>query len=451
MSYPPRKMIFRPVERVPFLRNHLDHHMQEVVSGASVALIMKVVGAGIAFGFNVLLARLAGAEGAGLYYIAFSAVTIATIFGRMGLDTSLVRFIAANASLGHWDNVKGVHKKSLTIALIASAVSFLFVFIYSSWIAETLFSKPELGIILRWMSLSIMPVTLLALYGAMLKGLKRIFYFSLAGQNGLLIALLSLLGLYSLGRFGGVKAAAWSYVIASTFTAIISFFLWRTATPQLTGIKGQFKTSELLSSSMPLFWVASMNLIMNWTATFSLGIWSTASETGIFSMASRTAMSTSFILLAVNSIVAPKFAALYAKGDMKALADTARNSAKLMALVSGPILLLFTVVPGWVMGLFGEKFVVGAGALTILSIGQFVNVVTGSVGCLLMMSCNEKLMRNNVIFSAFLTLLLNLILVPRYGMYGAAYATAISLSCQNIFAVILVKRTLKINAMFNFN
>jgi len=109
-----------------------------------------------------------------------------------------------------------------------------------------------------------------------------------------------------------------------------------------------------------------------------------------------------------------------------------------MSLVAFPALLLFIVAPSWVMGLFGSQFESGWVVLLILAAGQFVNVVTGSVGYLLMMSGHESLMRNNIIFSALLNLALNILCVPTLGIVGAAVATAISLAVMNIVSLWLV-------------
>uniref|UniRef100_B3EM06 Polysaccharide biosynthesis protein n=1 Tax=Chlorobium phaeobacteroides (strain BS1) TaxID=331678 RepID=B3EM06_CHLPB len=132
---------------------------------------------------------------------------------------------------------------------------------------------------------------------------------------------------------------------------------------------------------------------------------------------------------------------------MVALGATARNTAKLMTLIASPLLLLFLVAPQWVMGMFGEEFQKGGVLLSILAIGQFVNVATGSVGYVLMMSGNEKLMRNNVAFVAVLSVVLNAALVPLYGAFGAAIATAVCLALQNMIAAYMVSSRLGINTL----
>ena len=99
------------------------------------------------------------------------------------------------------------------------------------------------------------------------------------------------------------------------------------------------------------------------------------------------------------------------------------------------------------MGLFGEQYKQGANLLRILVIGQFINVITGSVGFLLNMTGFEKDMRNIVFLSGAIALLLNFILIPIYGVTGAAIATSIAIALQSLFAVYMVRRRLGFNTL----
>ncbi|GAB4347694.1 MAG: oligosaccharide flippase family protein [Candidatus Abyssubacteria bacterium] len=430
---------------LPFINDRLDLHMQEVIRGASVALFLKVTGAGLAFCFNIVLARILGADGAGLYFIALTLATVASVVGRAGLDNALLRFVSANGSVGNWQAVKGVYRKGFSLALAASSAMSAFMFLAAPLLSERVFFKPALYWPIRWMSLAVVPITLFMLHAEILKGLRRVRDSILA--QSVCVPAFSLAGLFALARPWGVNGAVWAYVAAATLCATFAHFAWRTSTPQLRGVTPSFPTAELFRSSTPLFWSALLNLVMMWASTLFLGMWGTAGDVGIFSVATRTAGLTSFILIAVNSVAAPKFAALYRQGDMKALASTARNSARLMTLLAAPALLLFLLFPSWVMRIFGADFSDGAAALAILAIGQFVNVATGSVGYLLIMSGHERLMRNILIVAASMCILLDLLLIPLWGSLGAAIATAVSLAFQNVCAYYLVVKSLGISTI----
>lgn len=427
---------------IPLIWHKADTHMKEVIQGASVSFSLKLIGAGLNFAFNLLLARMLGAEGAGIYFLALTIATFAAIFGRIGLDNALLSFTAANAAINDWAAVKGIYQKGIFLALTASIISSIVMYTISPWLAEYLFFKPELTNPFRLMALAVTPMALFILHGEMLKGLKLIFSSQLI--ESVAVPSISLIGLYFLGNMFGVMGGIWAYIIAAAFTTLLGYMLWQIATPQTKGLEGGFSIKDLLHSSMPLFVVALMNLVMTWTGSLMLGVWGTKADVGVFNIASRTATLLSFVLIAVNSISAPKFAALYRQGDIDALGSLARGSAKIMIILASPVLLIFVLAPGRIMGLFGPQFFEGSMALSILAIGQFINVATGSVGYLLMMSGHETLMRNAITASALLNVFLNLIMIKSGGVVGAAIATSISLAIMNIVLTYLVWSRLKI-------
>ena len=93
-----------------------------------------------------------------------------------------------------------------------------------------------------------------------------------------------------------------------------------------------------------------------------------------------------------------------------------------MAIISFPVLLICLLLPDFLLGIFGPEFICGKQILIILCVGQFINVSTGSVGQILAMTNREKLLRISVLSGTVLNLLLNITLVPNFGMEGAAFA-----------------------------
>jgi O-antigen/teichoic acid export membrane protein len=413
-----------------------DEHMREVLRGASTAFVLKGLSALLLFLFYVVTSRYLGAADAGLYFLAYTITTIAAVLGRIGLDNTVLRFVAAHAAVGDWAAVRGVYRKASRLVLAASAMTALVVAVAAPWLSVALFAKPDLTHLLHWMSLAVVPAALLSLQAQGLQGLKRIRDSSLVGNIGL--PLTSLIGVVALAPRWGAAGAVWAYSLGAILTAGFGVWRWRLALRGIPNVVPRFETSLLLESSIPLFWVSSLQLVISWASTVSLGLLADSAAVGIFSAANRTAMLTSFVLMAVNSISAPKFAALHKQGDLATLGEIARKSAKLMALVASPVLAIFLLFPTWVMSLFGAEFASGATVLSILALGQFVNVVTGSVGWILIMCGYERLMRNNIAICAALSVSLNILLVPRLGAIGAAVATAVTLSLQMLIGAAMV-------------
>jgi len=97
-----------------------------------------------------------------------------------------------------------------------------------------------------------------------------------------------------------------------------------------------------------------------------------------------------------------------------------------------------------VMMLFGAEFATGGPILAVLLVGQLVNVISVSVGYLLMMSGYEKINRNIIMTAALVQLGLVVILAPVFGGLGAAIASAISVASTNLLAVYFVYKKLGI-------
>jgi len=398
----------------------LDHHAREILLGAGISLALRVLGAGLGFGFNVVLARMVGAEGTGIYFIGLSVVSVVSIFGRLGLDSVALRRIAIHHDAS--GNPAGIATRVVKLGMLASLIASILVFGLAPLLADFVFSKPELSWPLRWMALSIVPLTLMTLYAEMLKGLKRIFYSQLV--QVVLTPAISVLCLLASGQHE-VMAAIWSYLAASIGAALAAFVIWQILVPRAAE-RVVVSTQNLLDESMPLMWVNALIAVNAWTDTFVLGLFRPAAEVGVYSVAARTAMLTGFVLIAVNNVIGPKFAALHGRGDTNGLARLAVQSARLTLLAAAPILLAFALMPTQILGMFGKDFQGGELILLILVLGQLMNVASGSVGQLLVMTGNGKLLRNVIFGSTLLNIALTITLVQRWGPAGAAVASALA-------------------------
>ena len=417
--------------------------MQEVVRGTALAFVLKVLGAGLAFGFNVAVARLLGAEGAGLYFLALSVTAIGSVIGRVGLDSALLRFVAAHATQGEWGKVKGVYVLGMQIAVAASGAVTLIVFLASPWMAVALFNKPELADPLRWMSLSILPFTLLNLQAESLKGLKSIRDAMVV--QGVGVPLVGLLLIVPLAQSSGVLGISLAYLTGTSVVAVLGIWAWRRTVAGHMADSIFFPFKELWTSCRSLFLVSVLNgAILPWTPLFLLGIWELSAEVGVFGAALRVAILVSFFLVAINNVAAPKFASLYARGEVEALGKVARRSALFLTILASPVLLTMIFAGGWVMSLYGKGFSEGGVVLAILAFGQIVNAACGPVGCLLTMSGNEKKLRNGTVITLVLQLVLCVALIPWFGIEGAAVATTAGVISNNLIAVFYVKQTIGI-------
>jgi O-antigen/teichoic acid export membrane protein len=184
---------------------------------------------------------------------------------------------------------------------------------------------------------------------------------------------------------------------------------------------------------LPFAAIAGLQTINSQTNILVLGLFHSAKDVGIYQVAMQASVVLAFGLEAVNMVAAPQFARLHGQRDIRRLQKMATSSARASLLLAGMgFLALAILAPALFEFLFGREFSAGYAALMILCVGQLVNVGMGSVGMLLAMTGHERVVTKGVAASAALNIVLSGILVPAYGMEGAALAATISLVVLNI-------------------
>lgn len=402
---------------------------------------------GVGFVASVYLARLLGSEHLGVYYTAIAIVGALSVLGTLGLGTATLRFTAQYAANKDWPHVFGVLKSSLVAVGVGSIVILSTVLFLAPWTSSTVFSNTEITTPLRWMALSILPSSLLAVIAGHLRGLNHITKAEIAQYVIAPLCTLPLLAL--LVDKQEVVAAAWVYNISILLALAAGIVIWLHSVfdRDKWHRKSAVSTKKLVRVGTPLLWLSGANLVISYSDIWILSIWYNEGEVGIYGVVLRLVALTNFIMVAVNNTVAARFADLFAKGRTDELASMFRMTTLLMVLLGLPIAGAFLIWPDLVLHVFGQDFVAGGVPLQILAAGEIVNLGAGSVGILLVMTGHERAIRNLGVFVAAVNLLLNLVLIPQFGATGAATATALAVTFKSIAAVRLVQKRLSIGLL----
>ena len=416
----------------------------ELVVRSGTVLVVRVMGAGLGFAFNVALARILGADGLGIYHLALTFTLIASVVGRMGMDAAILKFGAACYAERNWSQLATVHRMGIGMAALCCGMVAASTFLAAEWVAATVYSNPAIANPLRLMSLALLPFSLLSLYGELLKSGQHQALSSFVQGAALPIISLLLLFLFS-ERLTDPSAASALYLAGTTLVCLAGYLLWRRTVPRpYPAPSTSFRRSELLATAMPMYGSAIADVVMTFSDVLILGIFLTSADVGIYTAAARTALLTRFLLLATSSVAAPRFAALHAANDKEGVARLALRSTILTTVSTLPLLLLFIVFPERILSLFGPQFEAGASVLIVLAIGQFVNAATGPVGYLLNMSGFHRIEGRVAVAGAVMTVGLCFALIPVWGALGAAAANAIATAASNLLRVYFAKSRLGI-------
>jgi len=408
-------------------------------------LLFKVLTVVLGFVFTVLITRTLSVEQSGIYLLVFTIVSVLSVVCRLGLDRTIVRFVAIAEDDSDFDlSFSLVFNCLIVVAVVGTIVSSA-VYLLSDFIALNIFNNNEMSEVLSSMSISILGLSVVAFIAFGFQGMSKPVYTVLFRD---LLHRLILVGMLVFLAFDDAVGIASLFSIVILFVTALTVLAWFIkARKQRTGgtlLLNSIWRNKVITSCIPLWAVAVTAELVKWSAQIISGAFVSETELAYFAVAQRVSVLTSLVLIVVNMLVTPKFAVLFKKGLVQKLESLVQDTLKLNLLIAAPVLIAFFVFPNFILSIYGDKFVEGALLLQILAVGQFVNVVTGSVGNILPMSGHEKVMRNIVFISGIFSVLISFILIPVFGVLGAAISTALSISFQNILAMIMVYKILGI-------
>ena len=418
-----------------------DVHFFELIKGASSTFLLKIVGLLVGYGLAIFITNKFGAFVFGQYVTALLIVEILSIISRLGIDTVLVRFISRYVHKGASSLINQLFFKSIALVTLSAVVFTLLLLFFSDYIANFMNLDEEYLLIV---SFSFIPLVLFHMNTQAIRGLKQMMSFSFL--NNVAITLFTFILMVVLVAFStSEKLPIYAYVMSVFVMTISSYFLWffhraKIVDSKQNNSESELSTKALFKVSIPLLLGQSMMLIMGKVDLFMLANMTTSDKVGIYNIVLKLSMLAYMGLMAVNSIAAPKFSEIHSSGDIDALKKIVQQSTKTIFWVTFPVILLFLIFPDTILGVFGDEFKLAAMALIILSISKMFSAISGSVGTFLQMVGKQNVFQNILIFTAIINIVLNYTLIPKYGIDGAAFASAISGVIWNVLMIIYIKK-----------
>lgn len=446
-TLPPNSVLIRIRRRLTAffadrMRSDLDRAFTSAGAGA---LALRIGGTGALLLLNIALARVLGSEGFGEYVYVLSWLSILTIFATLGLDTASLRFVSEYASVRRLGRLRGfvyrahqwVGAGSLGLAILWAVVVFL------------LRDRMSLSLLTTFgvASLLLPAMALVQLQASIIRGLQQVLW-AIAPQSVLRPILLGASVAVAYRYLESGLTPAWVMGLDLGVTSILVVGLvavWNRKRPaEIEAETKVYESAFWIRTSLPLLIITGARVLMNKVDVIMTGVLMGATSAGLFAAAAQLSALINFGLYAVNMIAAPMIAQLYAQDRRDELQRIVRLGARTafgFALLSGGGLL---VLGPWVLRLYGPEFGVSYLPLVILIGSQIVNSLTGSVGFILTMTGQERVAARVTLVVVILNLSLNAVLIPHFGLIGAALATALAGVAWNVTLFVLVRRRLHI-------
>ena len=382
---------------------------------------------------SVVLARVLGPETYGIYAFVFSLITMLGLPVKMGLPTLIVRETARADQAGDGALMRGIWRWSdRAMALMAAAV--LGLSAAYVWLVAGAESPRMIALLC---ALPLVPLIGLAeARGAAIRGLRRVALGSIPDKilRPLLLA-------------GAVAAVGWVSVVppsaaevyllhcgVALVAVIVASVIASRIRPDHPGAEAPRTLPRAwIAAILPLSALAGLQVASHNTDILMLGALASDADVGLYRVALSGANIALFGLTTINLVLQPYFARSCSAGNHRQLQRLATVGARLSLLASLPFLALFWLGGTWLLSLiYGEAYAGAFWALIFLCLGQTVSAFFGSAGNLLTMSGREWIAVSGLVLSTLVNVGLNWLLIPRYGIEGAAIATGISIAVWNI-------------------
>ena len=428
----------------------------QIVRGSIGSFGIKVAHMALIFLVEVILARALKPEGYGIYAYIYALTAMIAIPAQLGLPQLVVRETAKAQANEQWGLMRGLWRWSTISVWVFSAALMLATLSIVWFLGERISELERLTLIF---GLLLIPLIALGnLRSAALRGLHRVVIGQLPEniiRPGLLILFLLIMSFHSPNQSLDPSSAMGLHALAAAIAfGVGAWLLWHSRPIALsTRPTAIYQAKDWISAALPLALISGLQVINRHIDVLMLGLFRSSEEVGIYKVVANCAFLATFGFLVINSVVAPYFARLYAQGNKKQLQQIVTQSARIIFALAFLAVFMFISFGETILSLiFGTNYATGHNALAILALGQLVNASMGPVSLLLNMTGHERNTMRGIAIASGANIILNLILIPPFGVNGAAAATAITLTIWNVLLWWSVRKHLGIESMaFKWN
>lgn len=398
------------------------------------------------FACVLLLARFLGVEDYGRFAFAMSLVAIAVVPAMFGFDRLLIREVAAAQAASAWESMKGLLIRAAQVTVLASLVIVCVLTLVARRYQAV---DAEIAVAFAFAAALVPVIAFVRLQQAALQGLGHV-PVGLAAESlvqPLMLAAL-LLVLVAAGSLqpGSTTALALQVFASGTALVVASLLLRRRLPAPVASAKERYRDREWLAAGAVFMWLVGMSAALVNLDTLLVGALLGPAEAGAYRVASQLAMFVGFPLAAVSIAMAPTMAALHSQGRHAELAQRVQQAARVIFAVAAAVAACAALVGHPLLAALGPGFDRAYPATLILIAAYLFHAAMATSTYLLFMTAHERLAA--IIFTAGTAshVALGLILIPRFGIAGAAIAAGSSLALVSAASALLAWKKTGINA-----
>ncbi len=417
----------------------------DVRRNALAVFAIRVASAGLLFLSQIVLARWIGAANYGTYVALWSMVLVLGGLSHCGLGVAMMRLVPEYLASHKFDLARGILSGGRLLAFAGGLISaitggLIFWLLIPGLSSETLVA----------ITLALVCVPMFALTEAQ-DGLGRGQSWTLAGVTPpYILRPLLVLAFSGVAYLADLPATAVTAIgaaaLATSITAITqTVLIGRRISETVPGGSSTFEFMDWFKVSLPLLAVAGSELILQNADVLLLNLLRSPDEVGVYYAAAKTTTLALFVHYAIGSAYAGRFAEAGVRKDQTELNRLAREAVNWTFWPSLLVTASVLLAGPYLLELFGPEFTNAYPAMFIMSAGLMARAATGPSEFILNMLGRQSDCARSFMIAAALSIILNLLLIPPYGMHGAATASAIAFATAAFLNWRTARRELGIN------
>lgn len=412
----------------------------------AVNLVGGAIGSVVGLLLAAIVGRHLGTVGAGTYFLVVAVFMIVSSVAELGADTGLVRYVSAARARGRAADVPRLVRLALGPVVVGGTL----VVALAAAAAATypqLFDPLPTSFVLVAASTAVLS-SLLAVILAVVRGLGGVLAYPLLQGIGLPVLRLVGVGLAVLAGWGVVGIlGAWLAPVAIVLAgaAAVAVRLTVRHAGGLTPAPARPADHRRLRAE---FWSfsavrgvsAAVEILLEWIDVLLVGALTSPEQAGIYAVVTRCARAGEVIQSAARVAVGPQISAAMARGDLAAAREIYSLVTAAMIWLAWPLFLLLAIFGDAVLSLFGPGFADGAVSLAVLCVAMAIAAAAGTVQTILLMGGRSSWQLADKTMALVLNIVLDLVLIPLWGIEGAALAWAITIVADTGVVVWQVQR-----------
>lgn len=410
------------------------NYTKKAVKGASLVFIFSIVSAFLSYILRIVLARGLSPEEYGLFFAIFTFFMFFLLFRDLGLGNALIKYVAEYQAKKDYSKIKTLIVSTFLFQIISTSIIVLILLSISSFLSENYFKSPAAqGVI--WMLVLYTIFSLLFRNArAILNGFQDVKWYAIAEslRVGWTI-LLSIVFLY----FG---YSVMSPALGFTFGILVAFLTLSVGLVKYRfllkhKIKDFWKTSkQLLAFGLPSIFAHFGGNVIIYLDILILTLFVPLSIVGVYNVLVPTALQFMLFGASIATVLFPMVSELWSKGDKEKVSRGLKLIYTYPFIAVVPFFFVLIVYSDiFIRIVFGDPYAIGILAFRILLVAELIHIISSINYTALAGIGKPGEVAKIVFYTATINTVLNLFLIPTFGMLGAASSTAIS----HLFAGIL--------------